>query len=188
MPFIEMMVTMMKIMNQMLGGSNSLGGLNTLPYSPAFMPGMTNGMAGLSALNSFPMSPTGMNSLPLTGVSPMMNNFQTGQSGSNTNNSNNFWNPDTQSVSSVGRATNNGLNGIWQTLSGDVIAVYNDNRFLWSDGGSRNLSGHLSVKGNKMIAYVPSKNITMSFQFYMEPGQFVVRDQSGRIYTFKRIH
>jgi hypothetical protein len=208
MPFIEMMVTMMKVMNQILGGSNSFTGMNALPYSPAFVPGMAQGMGGLGAFNSLPMSPAGMNALPLNSmVNPLLDSFQGGQNTSafggssrknyqQKNTGGNFWDPDSnsysqnqnQNINSVAMIDNNSLNGIWQALSGDVIAIYNDNRFLWSDGKNRNIAGHLAIKGNNMIAYVPAKKITLYFQFYMEPGQFIVRDQNARIYTFKRIH
>ena len=205
MPFVEMMVAMMKAMNHMLGGSNSFAGMSALPYSPAFIPGMASGMNSLGGFNSLPMSPAGMNSLPFnslpaySAVSPLLNSFQTGQnttfpfganiSGSDSGqNNSNFWDPDSQNVSSAAKTGNSTLNGIWQALSGDVIAIYNNNRFLWSDGRAKNLAGHLAIKGNHMIAYIPAKNITLYFQFYMEPNQFVVRDQSARIYTFKRIH
>ncbi len=197
MPFIEMMVTMMKVMNQVLGGSNSFSGMNALPYSPAFMPGMTNGMNSLGVFNNFPMSPGGSNSLPLRNtVNPLLDSFQTGQNSRtfSSNSPSNFWDPNQRSNSSVSTTNsvamidNNSMNGIWQAISGDVIAIYNNNRFIWSDGGAKNLAGHLAIKGNNMIAYIPSKKITLYFQFYMEPGQFVVRDQNARIYTFKRIH
>ncbi len=197
MPFIEMMVTMMKVMNQVLGGSNSFTGMNALPYSPAFMPGMANGMNSLGVFNNFPMSPGGSNSLPLRNtVNPLLDSFQTGQNSHtfSSNRPSNFWDPNQRNSSpasttnSVAMIDNNSMNGIWQAISGDVIAIYNNNRFIWSDGGAKNLAGHLAIKGNNMIAYIPSKKITLYFQFYMEPGQFVVRDQNARIYTFKRIH
>ncbi len=188
MPFIEMMVAMMKVMNQVLGGSNSFAGMSALPYSPAFIPGMANGINGLGAFNNFPMSPGGLNSLPLrSAVNPLLDSFQTGRN-SPPFSSGNFWDPNSQHTNSVAVIDNNSLNGIWQALSGDVIAIYNNNRFIWSDGGAKNLAGHLAIKGNNMIAYIPSKKMTLYFQFYMEPGQFVVRDQNARIYTFKRIH
>lgn len=204
MPFVEMMAAMMKAMNNVLGGSNSFSGMNYFPYSPAFAPGMASGINSLGAFNNLPMSPAGMNSLPFTSlpaysaVNPVLDSFQTGQNtppfGSNISasrpghTSSNFWNPDSQNVDSVAMMGHNTLNGIWQALSGDVIAIYNDNRFLWSDGKARNLAGHLVIKGNNMIAYIPAKKITLYFQFYREPGQFVVRDQSARVYTFKRIY
>lgn len=200
MPFVEMMVAMMKAMNHVLGGSNSFAGMNAFPYSPAFIPGMANGMNGLGAFNNLPMSPAGINSLAAySTVSPFLDSFQTGQntipfnsdisSSHPDHSSNNFWNPDSQATGSVKQTDNNKtLNGIWQTVSGDVIAVYNNNRFLWSDGRAKNIAGHLAFKGNNMIAYIPAKNITLYFQFYMEQNQFIVRDKNARIYTFKRIH
>lgn len=192
MPFIAMMVAMLKSMNNIMGGGSSFNGFNSLPYSPAFVPGM--GVPGLSGFNNLPMSPSGFNSLPLSSaINPFQNGFRTGQSASQSDtstnqSSNNFWDPDATHFDSIKRIENNSLNGIWQTLSGDVIAIYNNNRFLWSDGGARNLAGQLAIKGNRMIAYIPAKKVTLYFQFYKEPGQFIVRDTNSRIYTFKRIH
>ncbi|MDX2506464.1 MAG: hypothetical protein QNL62_18575 [Gammaproteobacteria bacterium] len=189
-PFIEMMVTMMKIMNRMMGIDNNYSALNTLPYSPAFVPGMGMGMGGLSNL---PMSPAGLGPLPFNAnpTNLWQDSFQAGRNASNTDN--NFWAPDdgtnlNSAPVSNRSVNNNSLNGIWQDLSGDVIAIYNNNRFLWSDGNARNLAGQLVIKGNRMIAYIPAKKMTLKFHVYMESGQFIVRDQTSRIYTFKRIH
>lgn len=191
MPFVEMMVTMMKIMNNIMGANNSYSGLNALPYSPAFMPnpyGMNNYLTGF---NNLPMSPTGMGSLPVNNMTNMLpGDFQTGENAKNT--MNNFWDPNTQEKNTFAVSkppmTDNSLNGIWQALSGDVIAIYKNNYFIWSDGHSRNLAGRLTIQGNNMYAYIPANKITMQFQFYKEPGQFIVRDKTSRIYTFKRIH
>lgn len=192
MPFIEMMVAMMKAMNNMVDGNNSFNRFNSLPYSPAFMPGM-GGIPGYSGFNNLPMSPAGFNALPLNNLNSFQNGFKTGQNSTQLNTSasqsgNNFWDPDSTHFNSVEMLENDSLNGIWQSSSGDVIAIYNNNRFLWSDGGARNLAGQLAIKGNKMIAYIPAKKVTLYFQFYKEPGQFIVRDPNSRIYTFKRIH
>lgn len=196
MPFVEMMVTMMKIMNAMMGGSNNFSGLNHLPYSPAFIPGMGMGN-GLGGFNNLPRSPAGFNALPLNNTANLLQDgFPAGQNANTFNNpgsmlGHNFWRPDkygqTYAQTSV-LGNNTSLNGIWQALSGDVIAIYHNNRFIWTDGNARNLAGHLVIKGNTMAAYIPANNITLKFQFYREPGQFVVRDQTSRIYTFKRIH
>ncbi len=186
-----MMATMMKVMNQMLG-SNNFAGMNSMPYSPTMMPGMgyglSNGMNGLYPLTAFPMSPGGLNTRSLKNAGSRFNPATTSNSGSN------FWDPDAKpadaSTMMVDNYTfnENSMNGIWQSQSGDVIAIYNDNRFLWSDGGAKNLAGQLAIEGNKMIAYIPAKKITLYFQFYREPGQFVVRDRKSRTYNFKRIH
>ena len=197
-PFIQMMAAMMKAMNNVLGvgDGNSFNGFNTLPYSPAFVPGM-GGMPGFSPLSSLPMSPAGFNALPLSSantLNPFQNSFQAGQNNSKFDNIsgsqsvNNFWDPDSTYSVPVQQAGNNSINGIWQALSGDVIAIYRNNRFLWSDGGARNLAGHLAIKGNVLVAYIPAKKVTLYFQFYQEAGQFIVRDKNSRIYTFKKIH
>ncbi len=186
MPFIEMMVTMMKVMNQILGGNNSFTGMNALPYSTALMPGMMG--SGLGGYPMLPMSSGGMNTLPLNNMDiPLVDSFQPGQDTSN------FWDPNATTATKgfyqgTQRSNQGSMNGIWQALTGDVIAIYNNNKFIWSDGGNQNLAGQLSIKGNKLIAYVPSKKTTLYFQFYREPGQFIVRDQNARVYTFKRIH
>ena len=194
-PFVEMMLTMMRAMNQVLGSNNSLAGFNNLPYSPAFVPGIANNINYLNGFNRLPMSPNNMHPLYSNPASPpVLESFNTGENRPQRNaayldDNNDFWDPDappkTYTAPVMG---NNSLNGIWQAFSGDVIAIYNNNRFLWSDGRARNLAGHLAIKGNNMIAYIPAKNITLYFQLYMEPGQFIVRDQSARVYTFKRIH
>lgn len=191
-PFIDMMVTMMKIMNQMMGGgsNHNYSGLNTLPYSPAFVPGMGMG-SGMGGFNSLPMSPSGFNAFPLNNMgnsaNPLQDGFPAGQNANTFNKPGNFWGPGNPGQPPF-LNNSSSLNGIWQALTGDVIAIYNNNRFIWTDGNARNLAGHLVIKGNKMVAFIPAKNITLKFQFYRERGQFIVRDQSARIYTFKRIH
>ena len=193
-PFIEMMVTMMKIMNDIMDGkSNYYPGINTLPYSPAFMPGagMYN---GLSNFNSLPMSPGGLSNFPGNQFSTnqLPNSFPAGQNAAN-NTSGSFWDldaPGQQSQTTIkNNSVNSGsLNGIWQALSGDVIAIYNNDHFIWSDGNARNLAGRLAFKGNQLYAYIPASKVTLQFQFYREPGQFIVRDKNSRVYTFKRLH
>lgn len=195
-PFIEMMAAMMKAMNNVLGIGDDYNGFNSLPYSPAFMPGM-GGLPYFNNFNQLPMSPSGFNSLPMNqAMSSFQDGFKTGQNSSQFDSSgkqtvNNFWDPDAthfDATETTPARQNNNINGIWQAISGDVIAIYNNNRFLWSDGGARNLAGYLAIKGNNMIAYIPAKKVTLLFQFYKEPGQFIVRDQNARVYTFKRIH
>ena len=202
MPFIEMMVTMMRIMNQIMGGSQNFSHLNSWPYSAAFMPGMPGmpGMGGMGGMGGMPGGLGGMNgfnALPLAnsmGSSPWQDSFQAGQNAGyiNENPADNFWGSDDQATQSrqdnYQLVNNTSLNGIWQALSGEVLAIYNNNRFMWSNGNYRSISGQLVIKGNAMIAYIPASKTTMRFQFYKTSGQFIVRDQSSRTYTFKRIH
>ena len=206
MPFIEMMVAMMKVMNQMMGNNNNnyVPGLGALPYSPGMtmLPGIASGLGGF---NNFPMSPT--NGIPMSNFmsngqnSGLSDNFQTGKNAQNFNTMNDFWNPQ-KSTQNNSKASNfpgsnsmgynkynpNSVNGIWQSLSGDVLAIYNNSYFMWTDGKTRKLVGRLFIKGNNLVAYFPVTKKKLFFQFYKESGQFIVRDQTSRIYTFKRLH
>jgi hypothetical protein len=199
MPFIEMMVSMLHAMNQVMGGGNSFSNFSNLPYSPAFssvlFPAMGTAFPNYSRFSNLAMSPIGTNAMPLSNalIDPRKNRFENGaNTDSFATQEGNFWDPEEKSFISDKKVkrnyAGNTLNGIWQTLSGDVIAIYNDNHFLWSDGMARNIAGQLMIRGNTMIAYVPAKKITMKFQFYREKNQFIVRDQKLRVYTFKRIH
>jgi len=189
MPFIQIMAAMMKAMNNIVGNNNSFSHFNSLPYSPAFFPS-AGGMPGLNSFSNLPMSPAGFNQFPMNNYSSALgNNFKTGENQKNTN----FWDINNNDSFPLQAQTapaivNNNINGIWQSLSGDILAIYNNNRFLWSDGKTHNLAGYLMIKDNKMIAYIPAKKATLYFQFYKEPGQFIVRDTRARIYTFKRLH
>lgn len=204
MPFIEMMVAMMSAMNRMMGIDNKhyYPGLGVLPYSPAMMPALGSGLGGF---NNLPMSPANFpmnnmmsnNSSNKYGNVPLnsfQDNFPIGQNASNIGSPMaDFWNPNDSSIKttlnkSSTAGTINSMNGIWQALSGEVIAIYNNNHFIWSDGKKRNLTGRLLIRGNTMIAYFSSTQKKLYFQFYKEPGQFIVRDQNSRIYTFKRLH
>ncbi len=174
MPFIEIMAAMMKAMNNVLSGhNNSINAFNSLPYSPIFTPSMEM-FPGANNFNTLPMSPSNF----------ITDTFKTDQNQANKS----FLNSDKNSPQPASTNNNNTINGIWQSLSGDVLAIYNNNRFIWSDGQVRNLVGYLMIKGNKMIAYIPAKQATLYFQFYKEPGKFIVRDTNAKTYTFKRLH
>jgi len=199
MPFVEMMVTMMHMMNQVMGNKQSFSGFNQLPYSPAFMPTMS-ALSQYGNLGQLPMSPAGMNALPLTQsiANPLLHGFETGSNAQqlSQHNDDQFWDLDNQGLHNSNMSNlqknnllkNGSMNGIWQTLSGEVMAVYNNNNFMWTNGMARNIAGKLIIQGNYLMAYVPAKKVTLTFQFYKEQNQFVVRDRKGRIYSFKRIY
>ncbi len=194
-PFVEMMAAMIRAMNDIMGGggNNYSPGLYGMPYSPAFMPGMGNNLYGM---NNFPMA----SSFPANNFSNGLNdNFQTGQNTGNNNysnsNSSSFWDLNNNNSSVNNKQTgvynniqNNNMNGIWQSQTGNVMAIYNNNRFIWSDGNKRNIAGRLLIKNNILYAYVPAKKTTLQFQFYREPNKFIVKDNNSRVYTFTKIY
>lgn len=189
-PFVEMMAAMIRAMNNIMGGggNNYYSSLYGMPYSPAFMPGMGN---NLYDMNNFPMTP----GLPANNfTNSFTDNFPTGQN-TNNNTKGSFWdlnNKNTSVNNTRKRVQNNqnlnSMNGIWQSQSGNVIAIYNNSYFIWSDGNRKNLAGRLLLKNNILYAYIPANKTTLQFQFYRKPGKFIVRDTNSRVYTFKRIH
>ncbi len=178
-PFVEMMAAMIRAMNDIMGGggNNYYSSLYGMPYSPGFMPGVGNSLYGI---NNFPNS--------------FSDNFPVGQNtGSNhynnTSNQGSFWDLNSKNTASgTPQQNSNTMNGIWQSQTGNVIAIYNNNRFIWSDGNKRHIAGRLLVKNNILYAYIPANKTTLQFQFYREPDKFIVKDRNARVYTFKRIH
>ncbi|MCK5697833.1 MAG: hypothetical protein KAI02_06705 [Gammaproteobacteria bacterium] len=144
----------------------------------AMMKAMNNVVSGhnnsFDRFNSLPYSPIFTPSMEMLSPSNRFNN--------------DFKDSDTHPSQPKDIIDNDSINGIWQSVSGDVLAIYNNNRFLWSDGQSRNLVGYLMIKGNKMIAYVPAKQATLYFQIHKTHGKFIVRDINSRTYSFKRLH
>ncbi len=196
-PFVEMMAAMIRAMNDIMGGggNNYYSSLYGMPYSPGFMPGMGNSLYGM---NNFPMT----SNLPVNNfTNSFSDNFPTGQNTSSSNYNNtynskgNFWDLNSKNTASGTPQTgnyqqqnSNNMNGIWQSQTGNVIAIYNNNRFIWSDGNTRNIAGRLLVKNNILYAYIPAHKTTLQFQFYREPNKFIVKDRNARVYIFKRIH
>lgn len=174
-PFIQMMIAMMNFMDTFMNGnkyySPGMNSFGTFPYSP--IPG-----SGFGNFSANPMSPL------LSGQS--MFNPQSMFNKTSTDSHDNSVEANDDSKPALN--ANTSMNGIWQALSGDIIAIYHSNHFIWSDGNSRNLAGRLIIRGNLLSAYIPARKVTLQFQFYREQGQFVVRDKNGKIYTFKRIH
>ena len=197
-PCVEMMATMMRIMNDIMGldNDNYFPGYYNLPYSPAYFP--PAGLNSFYGYGNLPMSPDAISPGAMQTPSfpdvpnRLPDSFQTGQNATDETKGS-FWDPNSkpQKHNPLTRKTSvsvASLNGIWEALSGDVIAIYKNDHFIWSDGKSRNLAGRLAIKGKILYAYIPARNVTLQFQFYLEPGQFIVQDKSSRVYTFKRLH
>ena len=185
-PFIQMMIVMMDFMDKFMGGNKHYyPGMNYWGSNPyAMMPGST-----LSNYAGYPMSPFNSGQNLLNNNNFLTHGLKPQSSSKNTNTNNSqAADSDYDNDNDISQDTDYSLNGIWQAMSGDVLAIYNNNRFIWSDGNNRHLAGQIIIRGNLFYAYIPAKNTTLKFEFYWEANQFVVRDQSARIYTFKRIH
>jgi|GEM_PF-1701001 len=187
-PMVDMMLTMMDVMSRMMRGTG-YSNYSRYPYSP--LP-----IAGLA------MSPVNPYRSVLGGFSPndpFLNN-STSNSSSSSHDSDTEEEQKTSffgtNLDKVWESMENNrpsfktadMNGIWQAISGDVIAIYNDYYFIWTDGNRRHLAGSLMIKGKQMVAYIPASKRYLKFQFYRENNKFAVRDNGGQIYIFKKIH
>ena len=80
------------------------------------------------------------------------------------------------------------LNGIWQAMSGDIMAIYNNNRFIWSDGKKRHLAGSFVITNQQMLVYINGQNQVVIFTFARQNNQFIVRDSKGTTHVFSKIY
>lgn len=78
------------------------------------------------------------------------------------------------------------LDGLWVTDSGEMLGI-KAQRFLWSDGNSRYLTGQIQASQDHLLARVDGKEMTMSFQYRVEQNRLMTQDQNGLIRVFNRI-
>jgi len=181
-PMIKMMSIMLEMMSRLMMGNSWNTASSMFPYSA--MP-----------VNNFPMSPaspfTAMSGLydPSSFTNLTQNPALSGFS---------QLNPLQQAITAKSleekllnqknNAQGQSMNGIWQAMSGDIMAIYYDNQFIWTDGKSRHLAGKLMFKQDQLSIYVNATKTLMNFQFYRENDNFAVKDSQGQLYVFKRIY
>jgi len=145
----------MEIMSHMM-----LGGSSNKNY-PAFP------MASPMAMSSLPMS-------PINSVASLYGNNQNFSSPGQYNpwqnksvnglSNNNLLQQQNNLANTTTMPVNNSMNGIWQALSGDIIAVYYNSKFIWTNEKERHLAGRLVIKGTQLSAYISS---TKKSNFYL---------------------
>ncbi len=79
------------------------------------------------------------------------------------------------------------LDGLWQTQSGEMLGIKN-NHFLWSNGGSRHLTGTIRALHGSLIANVDGKgNRVMQYRYRIENNRLFTQDSHGRVRVFIRL-
>ncbi len=175
-----MMSLMMEMMGRMMLGGRSNNYFSSLPVSPPL------------AMGGYPMSPA----YPMTSLynnpgnnnpDPWLNNYANQFTRQYLN--------DPYSTSGYTPATRNNrpdyynsMNGIWQALSGDILVIFYNTHFIWSNGNERYLSGSLIINGANLSVYIPKNNNILNFKFYRENNKFAVKDSKEQIHVFTRIH
>jgi len=79
------------------------------------------------------------------------------------------------------------LDGLWETNSGEKLGIKN-NHFLWSDGGSRYLTGTIRVLRSRLIANVDGNaNRVMQYRYRIENNRLFTRGPNGLVRIFTRV-
>jgi hypothetical protein len=80
------------------------------------------------------------------------------------------------------------MNGIWQGLGGDLIAIYG-NRFLWTDQYQRSLSGQMEIRGEYLWMRISGNNAVYVFRIQQTgDGGFTAASRSGQVMRFRRLY
>ena len=79
------------------------------------------------------------------------------------------------------------LNGLWITDSGEMLGIKN-NRFLWSDGDSRYLTGTIRAIADTLVASVDGdEGRVMQYRYRIGNNRLVTQDPSGLVRVFTRV-
>ena len=77
------------------------------------------------------------------------------------------------------------LDGVWMTQYGEILGVKED-RFLWSDGKARYLTGTFNRKINEFALKVDQNDYIMAYQFIINGNRMQTRDRNGVVRSFVR--
>jgi len=199
MPLVQMMLTMMDLMG-MLNRVPAYGGYGGVPgYSPLYSatapfagPGMTPYGSGLSPYGSGlgypggfgnPWQSMGNYSGPSNYTLPGPKPEQDESWGMGAQTLTNPWEPLPTATRS-----NFGMNGIWQGLGGDLIAIYG-NRFLWTDQYQRSLSGQMEIRGEYLWMRISGNKAVYVFRIQQTgDGGFTAASRGGHVMRFRRLY
>ena len=79
------------------------------------------------------------------------------------------------------------LNGLWVTDSGEMLGIKN-NRFLWSDGDSRYLTGTIRAVQDMLVANVDGETgRVMQYRYRIDNNRLMTQDPSGLVRVFNRV-
>ena len=77
------------------------------------------------------------------------------------------------------------LEGKWKNESGETLTI-KDNRFDWSDGSERRLSGTMHATRNELVATVDDYNKEIRYRYNIRNNQMTTRDDKGMTRVFHR--
>jgi len=78
------------------------------------------------------------------------------------------------------------LNGLWVAQDGEILGV-NQNRYLWSDGESRYLTGYIKIQNEYLLASVDDHDKVMQFKYKLAGDHLLTMEPDGSIHEFIRM-
>ena len=78
------------------------------------------------------------------------------------------------------------MNGLWVAQNGEMLGIKN-NRYLWSDGDSRHLTGQIKIQNEYLLTSVDDHEKIMRFKYKLAGNRLLTMQQDGVIREFVRI-
>ena len=78
------------------------------------------------------------------------------------------------------------MDGLWVAQNGEMLGI-KDDRYLWSDGYSRYLTGHMKIQNEYLLANVDGHDHLMRFKYKLAGNQMMTMRPDGTIQEFVRI-
>ena len=78
------------------------------------------------------------------------------------------------------------LDGLWVAQNGEMLGI-KDDRYLWSDGHSRYLTGHMKIQNEYLLANVDGHDQLMRFKYKLAGNHLMTLQPNGTVQEFARI-
>lgn len=78
------------------------------------------------------------------------------------------------------------LNGLWLAQDGEMLGIKN-NRYLWSDSGSRYLTGKIKIENEYLLANIDGYDRLMRFKYKLAGNYLLTMQPDGKIREFTRM-
>jgi hypothetical protein len=78
------------------------------------------------------------------------------------------------------------LNGLWVSQTGEMLGIKND-RYLWSDGDTRYLTGHMKIQNEYLLANVEGHDSLLRFKYKLADDHLLTLRPDGTISQFVRV-
>jgi hypothetical protein len=77
------------------------------------------------------------------------------------------------------------INGFWVAQDGEMLGIKN-NRYLWSDGGTRNLTGQLKLQNEYLLMKIDGYEKVKRFKYKLAGDHLLTMQPDGKIREFVR--